>query len=110
MNINEIYLKNLINKCVNEEIESYKEHIKQGISKGPLTAFRHGQELAADFKNKLSNFGYSENGSNNNSSNSNVSGDVQKPIQALTDLMNKGVLGKKMGNKFIEYLKKYGNK
>jgi hypothetical protein len=59
----------------------------------------------------MKGFGFSQKQNNNNTNNgSNANTDVQKPIQALTDLMNKGVLGQKMGNKFIEDLKKYGNK
>lgn len=107
--LTETDLKAYIKECVKKQLKEDTDIgavLKDG---NPFQAMKAGKELAQNMKDNVFGLGKFQKKGNNNGNNTTVNADVQKPIQEIEKLMREGILGQKMGNKFIEYLKKFGN-
>lgn len=97
----------------NEENEGFGSFIKGAaqkiggdIKQGAQKAWNAGAQKAKNMRNAVSNYAQSVQAAGQKASNI---PDAQSAIKTIQDLMQKGILGQKVGNMVIGSLNKYGN-
>ena len=97
----------------NEENEGFGSFIKGAaqkiggdIKQGAQKAWNAGAQKAKNMRNAVSNYAQSVQAAGQKEYNI---ADAQSAIKTIQDLMQKGILGQKVGNMVIGSLNKYGN-
>lgn len=97
----------------NEENEGFGSFIKGAarkiggdVKQGAQKAWNAGAQKAKNMGNAVSNYAQSVQAAGQKASNI---ADAQSAIKTIQDLMQKGILGQRVGNMVIGSLNKYGN-
>lgn len=97
----------------NEENEGFGSFIKGAarkiggdVKQGAQKVWDAGAQKAKNMRNAVSNYAQSVQAAGQKASNM---ADAQSAIKTIQDLMQKGILGQRIGNMVIGSLNKYGN-